>query len=366
MKDIYQQLNIQLKKRKQDETFRSLNCLEGVDFWSNDYLGLAKIVHNNNEYKGGSTGSRLISGNYSLIENVETKIATFFESQSAVIFNSGYDANIGLLACIPQKNDVVIYDQYIHASMRDGIRLSLAKSYSFAHQNYNDLEKKIRLVEKQNKTIFVCIESLYSMGGTIAPLPEILNICQKYNAYLIVDEAHAGGIYGTNGQGIIHALNLHKHPKLFARIFTFGKAFGKHGATIVGHKLLKEYIINYCRTFIYTTVLPPQAIKQIEQCIDISEMQVVRNKLLKNILYFYELAIKNDIKLLSSPNSPIQMIKVGNRQQTVEKAMFLQNNKLLVKAIISPTVHKTNEAIRICLHAFNTKDELKQLAKLLK
>jgi len=365
MIDIYQRLEEQLSKRKIDGNFRELTTYNGVDFYSNDYLGYAKIIDDVQSNQYGSTGSRLISGNSSLVEEVEKKIATFFESESALIFNSGYDANIGLLSSVPQKNDVIIYDQYVHASMRDGIRLSLARSYHFSHQSITELEKKIRFTKKTNVTIFVCVESLYSMEGTIAPLHDILKLCEKYKAHLIVDEAHAGGIYGARGQGILHALNLHEHPNLFARIFTFGKAFGRHGAAVLGRESLKKYLINYARSFIYTTALPPQTIEQISQSIFRSEFHFFRNKLLKNILYFLDCFKENDFKLYSDINSPIQMIKIGNVKQTIELASFLQKHKFIVKAILSPTVPYTHEAIRICIHAFNTKYEIEQLAELL-
>lgn len=360
--DLHFRIVQKLEQRKQEGNFRSLlSDHSGVDFWSNDYLGYSRIPSSVSIEKGGSTGSRLISGNSEFTERVEQELAAFFKGESALLFNSGYDANLGLLSCLPQKNDIVIYDEYIHASMRDGIRLSFAKSYGFQHNSLADLEKKLQLIPGENGVKFVCIESLYSMGGDISPLLKIIELCERYNAYLILDEAHSGGIYGKNGEGISATLGF--EDRIFARIFTFGKAFGCHGAVVAGARQLREYLINYSRSFIYTTALPQRSVSHIQENINRKEFVELRKKLFENIRYFRDLIEKNNISSGSEVNSPIQMIRIGDSEATSQKAVFLRENGFLVKAIVSPTVKKGEEAIRICIHAFNSKREIERLVE---
>src|SRR5579871_2686507 len=226
-------LNKKINERKAQNAFRQLRLPEGkIDFCSNDYLGIVKndLIGRRSSDVGhrlGSTGSRLLSGNYLLIEETEKQIAIFHEAEAGLIFNSGYDANVGLLSCIPQRGDTIIYDYLSHASIRDGIRLSFAESFSFAHNRLDDLEKKLK-VSKGN--VFVVTESVFSMDGDCAPLNEIVSLCEKYNAHLILDEAHATGVVGEKGEGLAQHLGLHE--KFFARMHTFGKAVGCHGAIV--------------------------------------------------------------------------------------------------------------------------------------
>ena len=158
-----------------------------------------------------------------------------------------------MLSSVPQKGDVIIYDQLSHASIRDGIRLSFASSFSFLHNDVDDLEKKLSAAAKSSQNIFVVTESVFSMDGDMAPLNEISKLCEKYNAALIVDEAHATGIIGEKGEGLVQHLDLQQ--KCFATLHTFGKACGCHGAVILGSKQLKKYLINFARPFIYSTAL---------------------------------------------------------------------------------------------------------------
>lgn len=358
--DLHTRITSKLEQRKANGTFRSLlSGQSGVDFWSNDYLGYAQIIPSVDFETGGSTGSRLISGNDSYTEQTERELADFFKGEAALLFNSGYDANLGMLSCLPQKNDIVIYDEHIHASMRDGIRLSFAKSYGFQHNSLTDLEKKLQIEPGENGVRFVCIESLYSMGGDMSPLVRIIELCEQYNAYLLLDEAHSGGVYGESGEGI--AVTLECEHRIFARIITFGKAFGAHGSVIVGSGELREYLINYSRSFIYTTALPQSAVAAIRQSIRRDEFHESRRQLFHNIRYFRDLCTQKGITTLSEVNSPIQMIYIGDSVATIEKANRLRTHGFLVKAIVTPTVKQGEEAIRICIHAFNTEREINEL-----
>jgi 8-amino-7-oxononanoate synthase len=258
-------LDKKLNERIESDSLRTLILTNySIDFCSNDYLGIVKnkLIENtiSSNLSHGSTGSRLLSGNYQLIEETEKLIADFHEAEAGIIFNSGYDANTGLLSSVPQKNDMIIYDQLSHASLRDGIRLSFATAFSFLHNDLQDLEKKLSASHSDSKK-FVVTESVFSMDGDFAPLREIVDLCEKYHAALIVDEAHATGVAGEKGEGLVQKLNLQN--KCFARIHTFGKACGVHGAIILGSQKLKQYLVNFSRQFIYTTSLPPAATEAI-------------------------------------------------------------------------------------------------------
>ena len=272
-------MNDDFLRRKLDQrvaihALRSLRLPgSATDYYSNDYLGIVRQSHIENRLSGktfasGSTGSRLLAGNYPLIETTEKQIASFHEASSALIFNSGYDANFGLLSCVAGKGDLILYDKLSHASIRDGIRQSFASSFSFAHNDIRELEQRL-----QNRpgnlsgNCFVITESLFSMDGDLAPLAEIADLCDRYQASLIVDEAHATGVIGSKGEGLVQSLGLTQ--RCFARIHTFGKALGCHGAVVLGSENLRGYLINFCRPLIYSTALPPASVAAIQAAYEI-------------------------------------------------------------------------------------------------
>ena len=347
-----------LAKRYEDGSNRSLSLFnESIDFYSNDYLGFSKThtSHNITKTIGGSTGSRLLSGNSKAAEECEFFLANYFQSEAALVFNSGYDANIGLFSSLPQKGDTVIYDSLIHASVRDGIRLSYADSYSFRHNDIDDLKQKLK---RAKGTVFVAIESLYSMDGDLAPIESIHKICEENNALLIVDEAHAGGVLGEEGKGLSLTLNV------FARLITFGKAYGSHGAVVLSSDKVKDYLINFARSFIYTTALPKESYIRISDILTKKdELTNSQNSLRENIFYFRKIF---DKELISDFLSPIQIISCPGVENAKKMAKKLQENGFAVKPILSPTVAEGSERIRICFHSFNSKQDIKQLVNLLR
>lgn len=355
-----QKLIDKLEKRKSEGTLRSLSCFEGfIDFYSNDYLGLAKASHINEiSNHSGATGSRLISGNSVEAEECEKALANFYNSEAALVYNSGYDANVGLFSSVLQRGDTIIYDEAIHASVRDGIRLSFAKALSFEHNSISDLRSKL---EKATGCVYVAVESLYSMNGDLSPLKEIANLAKEFKAYLIVDEAHSGGVFGTSGRGYVEQLKLEK--EVFARLFTFGKAYGLHGAAILGSQELKEFLINFSRSFIYTTALPPVAYESIHTSVLNDIIEEKQLELNKNIQFFRS-KLSNKT-MISHSNSPIQMIRIGEIEKTKRIADELQKNKIAVKPIYAPTVKQGEESIRVCIHASNSKAEIEQICSLL-
>jgi len=367
-------LDKKLNERKEQNAFRLLRITENkIDFCSNDYLG---IVKNNllqpatgnprlNDSVGqgqpatGSTGSRLLSGNYKLIEKTEKEIATFHQSETALIFNSGYDANVGLLSSVPQKGDTIIYDFLSHASIRDGIRLSFAESFSFAHNDLNDLEKKIN---QARGNIFVVTESVFSMDGDLCPLQPLVQLCKKYNAHLIIDEAHATGVIGERGEGLVQHLQLQN--EIFARVHTFGKACGCHGAAIAGSQRLKDYLINFARSFIYSTALPEHAVSMIKKSYEIFPYLVDERKHLHQLINLFQSA-KIPFEKLSS-STPVQIVIVPGNDAIKSLSEKLQQKNFDVRPILYPTVPKGKERLRIVLHAFNSEVEVQQLIDELK
>ena len=358
-------LNRKLQQRRDSFAYRDLQLKKGiVDFCSNDYLGIVtgNKIHTGNENGHeklfGSTGSRLISGNYTLIEEAEKQLAQFHNTEAGLIFNSGYDANLGLLGCIPQRNDTVLYDQLSHASIRDGIRLSHAFAFSFEHNDVEDLERKLQLA---TGNIFVVTESVFSMDGDMAPLEEIADICRSYNAMLIVDEAHATGVIGKRGEGLVQHLGL--ESSCFARVHTFGKAVGCHGAIVVGSLTLRHYLINFSRPFIYTTGMPASAVLAIMRAYFIfPSMENERVHLFRLVKRFRE----NGAPLrLCRSVTPIQGVIIPGNEEVKEAARLLQEHNFDVRPILYPTVKRGQERLRIVLHSFNTENEIDQLLTIL-
>ncbi|MFT3824075.1 MAG: 8-amino-7-oxononanoate synthase [Chitinophagaceae bacterium] len=353
-------LQQRLEERKSQNAFRELQLPAGkVDFCSNDYLGLAGIPEPvSGQWKHGSAGSRLLAGNSALAEETERFIAAFHRAEEALLFNSGYDANVGLMSCIAQKEDTIIYDFLSHASLRDGIKLSAAQAFSFRHNDLENLESRLKAA---TGNVFVVTESVFSMDGDMAPLQQIVQLCNQYGANLVVDEAHATGVVGETGEGLVQQLGL--EAACFARVHTFGKAVGCHGAVVLGSDQLRSYLINFSRPFIYTTALPESSIAVIRRSYEMfPQMQQERMQLQQLITQFQQAATRFE-KLSSF--TPIQAVIVPGNDEVKQLAYTLQQAGLDVRPILYPTVPKNSERLRIVLHSFNTADELQLLLKLL-
>ncbi|MBI6117187.1 aminotransferase class I/II-fold pyridoxal phosphate-dependent enzyme [Salegentibacter maritimus] len=377
MQELPLKLAKSLENRKQERAFRVLNSSSSlIDFSSNDYLGLAssdKIYHKahdvlkqHNILYNGATGSRLLSGNHKLYALTENLLAEFHQTDAALVFNSGYDANLGFFASVPQRGDFIFYDELAHASIRDGIAISHAKAYKFQHNSIESLQNRLLKIDKQEgAAIYIVTESVFSMDGDMAPLEELAKVAEKFNAFLIVDEAHASGIFGEKGQGLVQELGI--QHKVFARINTFGKAPGCHGAVILGSKSLKDYLINFSRSFIYTTALPPHSVATIlvvyrELYRGISQIQSLKN----NIHYFREQVVKNNLEsAFLESKSAIQSCIIPGNDQVQYVAQNINKEGFDVKPILSPTVPKDKERLRFCIHAFNSEEEINRVLKIL-
>lgn len=366
MSTIHQFLNQKLQKRKDENSFRKLTKGNNlIDFTSNDYLGLAQSeelfqsIQKKIEtlpHLNGATGSRLLSGNSAYTEEVEQKLSSIFNSEAALIFNSGYAANQAVLSSIPQKGDTILYDELAHACIRDGARLSLASRFPFLHNDLKDLEERLK---KAQGNIFIAVESIYSMDGDVCPLKELVALAEKYNATIILDEAHSTGILGKNGSGYATSLGLEN--KIPIRIYTFGKAMGVHGACVVGSKILIDYLINFARTFIFTTAMAPHSIASIDCSFQyLSERLGLQKELDDRIKSF--IAASDKIKIQKLPSkTQIQGVIVPGNENAKRIAGLLQEKGFDVRPILSPTVAKGSERLRICLHAFNSPAEIEQL-----
>jgi 8-amino-7-oxononanoate synthase len=354
-----QKLKDKLIQRKEEGTLRSLSSFSGmIDFQSNDYLGLAKVQVLSDETSFGATGSRLISGTSEIALETEQFIATYFNSPASLFFNSGYDANLGFFGAVPQRGDTVLFDEEIHASVRDGLRLSFAKSYSFKHNDVQDLQ---RLLQRIQGTCYVAVESLYSMSGDIAPLMGIVALCESYGAYLVVDEAHAAGSLGAKGQGVCIELGIEE--RVFARLITFGKSFGTHGAAYLCSHDMREYLINYARSFIYSTALPPQVYERITELLRRDDLAKRRVQLQENIRCF-RTYIPSEY-LMSSADSPIQSLRLDGVEELMRIHRLCLSEGFAVKAVFSPTVQKGKECLRINLRADHSLLEIQNLCELL-
>lgn len=329
-----------------------------IDFASNDYLGistrnLVRQYFTGNE-RHGSGGARTLTGNSPLITAAEQQVARFHHADAGLLFNSGYAANLGLMSSVPQKGDTILYDYLAHASLRDGIRLSPADAYKFRHNDLDDLEQKLR---KAKGNIFVVTESVFSMDGDMAPLQQMAALCLHYGAHLVVDEAHATGVIGPGGAGLVQQLGLEK--SVFARIHTFGKAIGAHGAIVLGSEQLKQYLVNFARSFIFTTALPESAITAITAAYDLLPGLDRERAHLADLSHYFNAAQLPFEKI--SGDTPVKAVIIPGNDQVKAAAATLQQQNLDVRPILYPTVPKGRERLRINMHAFNTMEELQLL-----
>lgn len=361
-----------LNKLKTQNKFRILPTEKNlVDFSSNDYLGLSQegsVSKAVNECQSGqfserfgATGSRLLNGNSKAILLLEEKIRECHNSPTALLFNSGYDANLGLISCLPKDDSQILYDENVHVSIKDGVKLSGTLSYPFRHNDLNHLEDRLK---RASKSSFVIVESLYSMDGDFSPLREIANLCLKYGANLVVDEAHTGGIFGKSGAGLVEHLNL--SDQVFARIITYGKAFGCQGASVLGSPILKDYLINFSHPFIYTTAPSSVSVRAVTHAYELMVDDSRRNKLHNNIrLFSNELEKNHSLMVRGDPFSPIRWIPIPEDTQP-SSTDFFESKGLDVRLIRSPTVKRGTERMRVVMHSFNSTEEILKLLDAMK
>ena len=370
-----EKLNNRLLARRKENSLRELKINHDlIDFSSNDYLGFAKneVIHYQTDQflkdrkiqLNGTSGSRLLTGNHFLFDEVESYLSQLYNCEDALIFNSGYNANIGLISSIAQRNDVILFDELVHASIREGIQLANAKSYKFKHNDLEDLKNLIFKYRSGSDHIYVITESVFSMDGDQPDIHRLIKLCQKQNAFLIIDEAHAIGVTGNNGLGLIESDEI--TSQIFARVITFGKAIGAHGAAILGSSDLKNYLINFAKSFIYTTSLPPPSLANILVAHQFLKNCDEQQKLSSNIQFFKQklTELKFDSKFIQS-DSAIHCCIIPNNVHVKNVSSKLQEKGFDVRPILSPTVTKGKERLRFCLHSYNSKEEISEVLSVL-
>ena len=357
-----------IQSRVEKNALRSMQVREGlVDFSSNDYLGFSRsqVIYEaahtklttNGLVQNGSTGSRLLSGHNAFYKEVEKQIADFHEEESALLFNSGYSANIGLLGSVPERHDCILYDEYIHASIREGILLSNAKGYKFRHNDFDHLWERIQNLKSKTRNFYVVTESVFSMDGDSPDLLQLFNVCKAENVFIIIDEAHATGVIGDKGQGLVQSLGIEK--EIFARIHTFGKGLGCHGAVILGDSSLTKYLVNFSRSFIYTTALPPHAVATISSSYEQLQKTNQIEMLSSRIRWFKAQLEQKGLKsVFIESDSSIQSCIIPSNDKVRKISALLLESGYDVRPILSPTVPAGKERLRFCLHSYNTEEEM--------
>jgi 8-amino-7-oxononanoate synthase len=356
-----------LRALEQRNQYRNLAEIHGVNFCSNDYLGLAthpalheavsRAVHESKRV--GGTGSRLLAGQTDQWHDLETRFAAFADTESALYFTSGYAANIGLLSSLVSKDDVIFSDALNHASLIDGMRLSGARKVIYPHLDLHVLEAALRQESGAPWRKVIITETVFSMDGDIAPISDIAALAEKYGAALILDEAHATAVHGPNGRGIAAQANI--VPQLLAVLHTCSKALGCAGAFVCGPAVLREHLINHARTFIFSTALPPYFSQQITAALDLAvNMDLEREYLLKNVAHFLKRLRAHGFNTAGS-GSQIVPIVLGSNENTLDAAEHLQRDGFAVRAIRPPTVPEGTSRLRLSLTTLIDQHELDRL-----
>jgi 8-amino-7-oxononanoate synthase len=370
----------EIEEIKKEGLFRSLKRVESAQgpevsinggkillLSSNNYLGLANhpalkeaMIKAIRQYGVGSGASRLISGNMTPHEVLEQKLAEFKGTEAALIFNSGYTANVGLIPCLARQGDFIFADRLNHASLMDGCRLSRAAFHFYRHKEMAHLEmllKKNRAVHPNHHRIFIVTDGVFSMDGDLTPLPDIIELAEHYSATVVLDDAHGTGIMGRQGKGTIEHFNLEARNNLI-QMGTLSKAVGVFGAYVAGSRELITYLINKARSFLYTTALPPAVATAAIAALEIIEKEPgLRAALWENQNYFVKGLKALGYRLIAT-ETPIIPVQVGETGLAIRMAEELLNAGIYAPAIRPPTVPKGTSRIRFTVMATHTKSQL--------
>ena len=373
----------ELSKIKESGLYRELKAVENaqdtridiegktyLSFCSNNYLGLANhpsvieaVKKAVDEYGWGACASRLVSGNMTLHEALEKEISRFKRKDAAIVFPTGYMANLGVISSLVSGGDLVVSDKLNHASIIDGCRLSGAVFRVYAHCNMEKLENILKKSSKYNRKLIVT-DSVFSMDGDLAPLPDIVRIAKKYNAMVMVDEAHGTGVFGENGRGVVEHFNLDKEVDVV--MGTLSKAIGSLGGYVCGDDDLISYLRNKARPFMYTTALPPAVCAASIASINlIQEDPSLREVLWNNVCCIKERLGLLGIDMISSQSQIIPLL-IGDTQKAVDISKLLYERGVLIPAIRPPTVPANSSRLRMTVMSSHTQDDLESLFKVLK
>lgn len=364
---IADRLSRELAELDRDSQLRSLETPHALDFSSNDYLGLAcdsrikqaVAAALASPEMAAATGSRLLSGNSERWMALESDFAKFAGTEAALYFTSGYLANVGLLASLLEPGDTVFSDSANHASLIDGMRLSKARRVVFPHLDLEFLEKALRAVPPEGGK-FIVVESVFSMEGDFAPLAELTRLAERYDAELIVDEAHAVGVFGPRGRGLVAAAGLSANA--LATIFTCGKALAASGAFVCGSETLRNYLINRARTFIFSTALPPYFAAQVRAGFELASRADAERARVIGLANFLRAELRRQGLEVPAGTSPIVPVILGENERAMRVAQRLRAAGFGVRAIRPPTVPEGTARLRLSVTARHTESVLSELA----
>ena len=360
-----------LRALEQQHQRRTLAVVQGIDFCSNDYLGLAEhpalreavVRAVENSARVGGTASRLLSGQTDGWRRLEEEFAQFAGTEAALFFSSGYAANVGLLSSLVGPDDVVYSDILNHASLIDGMRLSGARKVIYPHLDLSALENSLRQDDGAPWRRVIVTESVFSMNGDVAPLKEMAALAEQFGAAMIVDEAHATGVYGKGGCGLAAETGI--LPHVLATIHTCGKALASAGAFVCGPAVMKDHLINHARTFIFSTALPPYFAEQISAALNLAiGMEMERQTLLKRADALNTALRRAGFDTGGSASQIVPVI-LGSNEDTVQAAEQLQREGFAVRAIRPPTVPLGRARLRLSLTARIAEEDLARLVKVL-
>ena len=383
MEEFYADLEKKLEKLREEHLFRELKSVTGalgewveikgkrlLNLSSNNYLGIAghpllktAAIQAVQQLGCGATSARLIVGNYELYDQVEKDLARFKDTEAALIFNSGYTANLGIIPALVGRGDIIISDKLNHASIIDGIRLSGEEFLRYKHTDMEDLERCLKKAEGYRRKLIIT-DSVFSMDGDFAPLLAIVELKDKCGAILMIDEAHGSGIFGENGRGLAEFYDVTDSVEI--TMGTLGKAFGCSGAYVAGRKVLIEYLRNKARSFIFTTGLPPSVLASVQAALQVVQQEKWRREeVLAKAAWVRNELTEAGFKLINS-QSQIIPILVGGNAVTLEFSSRLFDVNILAMAVRPPTVPLNAARLRLTVMATHSNEELAWAVKHLK
>jgi len=372
-RELQGELESGLRAEESRKQRRTLAEIRGVNFCSNDYLGLAEnptlhaavVQAVSDSPRVGGTGSRLLSGHAAAWSEMEEEFARFAGSEAALYFGSGYAANMGLLTSLLEKQAIVFSDALNHASLIDGMRLSGARKVIYGHLDLNALEAALRAQQHESSRKVIVTETVFSMNGDVAPVAELLALAERYGAGLIVDEAHATAVHGPRGSGIAAAAGAGITANLAAIVHTCSKALASAGAFVCGSAALREHLIHHARTFIFSTAMPPYMAGQIRAALRLAlEMDAQREELRVRAQRL-SAALQADGWDTAGSTTQIVPAILGSNEDTLAAAEFLQREGFAVRAIRPPTVPAGAARLRFSLTCAIAPAELTRLESVL-
>ena len=359
-----QSFTAELDRLRRLHRLRSLRLPSGIDFTSNDYLGLARhpalreavLVALDDDAVVGAGGSRLLRGHHPAHAELEAFAASFFGAERALYFGSGFVANFALFTTLAERHDAVVFDERIHASVKEGIQASPAKRYRARHNNLESFADELkRARENGARRLFIAVESVYSMDGDFAPLPELSELANRFEAILVVDEAHATGVFGTTGRGLGEGLQNAR----WITLHTCGKGLGVSGAIVCASAETIAYLINKARPFIYSTAPPPFLARAVKRALQLIDEEPWRRK---RVLKLAELAHRELNGDTAFAGSQIVPVIIGDDEAALAVAENVQQAGFDVRAIRPPTVPEGTSRLRVAINALHSEDEIGALA----